>query len=100
MTNSIKDSALAYEPKSAKNITELKSVDVALALLTEEGKDKETGEPYSYNYREGDDKKYRIPDSVLKDLKSILAKKPNLKTFCVNKQGEGRNTRYTVIPLD
>lgn len=38
-----------YEPKSAKNITELSSVSVDLAILEESGTDKE-GEPYTYKY--------------------------------------------------
>jgi hypothetical protein len=46
------------------------------------------------------DEKYRIPVSVLKNLKSILEVKPNLKTFRVKKSGSGMNTEYTVIPLE
>lgn len=99
MTKSIKEMAKDYQPKTAKNITELKSIDVALVVDTEEGTD-QNNEPYSYNYVEIEGTKYRMPDSVLRDLKGILEKKPNLKTFCVSKQGEGRLTRYTVIPLD
>lgn len=99
MTETIKSASEKYIPKSAKNITELKSVDVNLALSIEVGKD-QAGEEFTYNYVEIDGCKYRVPDMVLKDLKAILAKKPTLKTFCVSKAGEGRNTKYTVIPLD
>lgn len=99
MTMSIKDAANVYQPKTAKNISELKSVDVTLALQLETGTDS-AGEDYTYNYIEVDGEKYRVPDSVLSTLKSILQKKPNLKTFSVSKQGEGRQTKYTVIPLD
>lgn len=99
MTKTIKEMANQYQPKTAKNITELKTVDVALVIESEEGTDS-NNEPYSYNFIEVESVKYRMPDSVLRDLKGILEKKPNLKTFCVSKQGEGRLTRYTVIPLD
>lgn len=99
MNKTIKEMATNYVPKSAKNITELKSVDVALITQEEKGIDT-NGEEYSYNYIEVNNEKYRVPDSVLKDLKSILTKKPTLKTFCVSKTGEGRLTKYTVIPLD
>lgn len=100
MTNSIRTAAKTYVPKSAKNISELKSVDVDAALMLEQGTNAESGEDYSYNYIEVNGEKYRVPDSVLSNLKAILEKKPTLKTFCVSKTGEGRLTKYSVIPLD
>lgn len=99
MTNSIRILAKNYIPKTAKNITELKIVDVDAALLTETGTNNE-GEEFTYNYIEVNGDKYRIPDSVLSNLKAILDKKPSLKTFSVSKMGEGINTKYTVIPLE
>ena len=96
---SLKEAAVEYQPKSAKNITELQSVDVALALQLETGKDAE-GNEFSYNYVEVDGERYRVPDSVLSNLQAILKKKPTLKSFSVSKTGEGRMTKYTVIPLD
>lgn len=95
----IKDMAKNYQPKTAKNITELKSIDVSLVMQTEEGIDSENTK-YSFNFIEINGEKFRVPDSVLKDLKAILEKKPNLKTFAVTKTGEGRQTKYTTIPLD
>jgi hypothetical protein len=100
MTGTIKDNAKNYQPKSVKNITDLKVVPIDLIMFEEKGIDKNTNEEYKYNYIEVDGEKFRIPDSVLKDLKSILEKKPSLKTFSVSKTGEGRNTKYIVIPLD
>lgn len=95
----IKDAAITFEPKTTKNITELEKVPVALDIKTEEGVDAD-GEAYTYNYAELNEDRYRIPNSVLASLKQILAKKPTLQYFAVTKNGEGRNTRYTVIPLD
>ncbi len=99
MPNTLKKSALNYVPNTPKKITELKQVSVDLVVQLHKDVNS-AGEEYSYNYVEIDDEKYRVPDSVLKDLKSILEKKPTLKTFSVSKSGEGRNTKYTVIPLD
>lgn len=96
---SVKDSAKGYTPKATKNIAELQSVEVDLALMEGKGKNKQN-EEFTYNFIEVDGEEYRVPDKVLKDLKAILAKKPNLKTFSVSKQGQGLNTTYTVIPLD
>jgi hypothetical protein len=96
---SIKESAKNYESKQTKNIAELQSVSVDLAVLEGTGKDKDQKE-FKYRYIEVDGEEYRVPDQVLKDLKAILEKKPTLKTFSVSKQGQGFNTKYTVIPLD
>ena len=99
MSMSIKEASQTYKPKTAKNITELKSCPIDLALQMETGTDNE-GKDYSYNYVEVGGEKYRIADSVLANLKAILEKKPTLKNFAVTKTGEGRQTKYTVIPLD
>lgn len=99
MEKTIKTAAEAYVPKSAKNITELDTVDVDLLMRLETGKDA-SGDEYSFNYIEVNGEKYRVPDSVLKDLQAVLKKKATLTKFSVSKSGEGRQTRYTVIPLD
>lgn len=95
----IKDSALTFQPRTTRNITELPSIPVELDLKVEEATDQD-GEKFSYQYFELNDLRYRMPDSVLSSLKAILQKKPGLKTFSVIKSGEGRNTRYTVIPQE
>jgi hypothetical protein len=43
--------------------------------------------------------KYRVPQSVLNNLKAVLEDNPMLKTFKVKKTGEGMDTRYILIPL-
>ena len=95
----IKDLALLYKPKTAKNITELKSIDVNTLVGVEIGTDL-AGEEFTYNYIEYNGERYRLPDSVLSQLKAILEKKPTLRSYSVSKSGEGRLTRYQVIPLD
>lgn len=97
MGNSIKDMASGYIPKSMKNITELQAISTDLAVLHQ---DIDEEHEYECNYIEAGGLKYRLPDMVLKDLKEILKKKPSLKSFSVTKTGEGKQTKYTVIPLD
>lgn len=96
----IKESATEYEPRQTKNIADLSEVDVELELQIGTGFDKEKNKEFTYNYVEINGEEYRVPDSVLKSLKAILVKKPNLKKFSVSKTGEGLNTSYTVIPMD
>ena len=96
---SIKEASKGYESKTTRNVAELQSVSVDLAIFEGTGKDKDQKE-FKYNYIEVDCNEYRVPDQVLKDLKAIMEKKPSLKTFSVSKQGQGFNTKYTVIPLD
>lgn len=90
----IKDKAKAYRSNAkVKNISELSSIDTGLVVF----EDAEAEFPYSYI--ELNDERYKIPTSVLVSLKAILEENPNLKKFKVKKQGEGMDTRYTVIPL-
>ncbi len=59
--------------------------------------DAEAEFPFKYIEIEGE--KYKVPISVLMNLKVILEENPNLKKFKVKKTGEGMDTKYTVIPL-
>ena len=96
---SLSDFAKAYEPPTTKNIADLKEVSVELQIEARTGKD-ENNEEYAYNVVVIDKIEYRVPNSVLTGLKSILEKKPTLKKFSVSKQGTGLNTKYQVIPLE
>lgn len=96
---SIRQVAQNFQPKTVKNITELKSIDIDLLTTMEKGVDQE-GIEYDYTCIEVNGEKYRVPDSVLGQLKQILQKKPSMKNYAVTKTGEGRLTRYQVIPLD
>lgn len=95
----LKDEARAYMPQQTKNIADLASVSTELEVEDREGKDKE-GIVFKYKVVIVDGEDYRIPGKVLGDLKSILEKKPSLKSFAVSKKGTGLNTTYTVIPMD
>lgn len=96
---SIKEAAKEYEPNTFKNVSVLESIDVD-AEVKEEKKQNSEGEDYTVKYIEVDGEKYRVPFTVLRDLKSILTKKPDLKSFCVSRVGTTKeDTKYTVIPL-
>ena len=94
----ITDEAKNYEGKETKNIADLETVKTDLIVSDGEGKDAD-GKPFKYKFITVNNEDYRIPASVLKSLKVILASNPNLKLFKVMKVGEGLKTNYTVIPL-
>jgi len=95
--STIKESAMAYEPPTTLNIADLEKIPIDLELKDGAGKNKE-GEEFKYKYAVIDGKEYRVAGSILGGIKAILQKMPNLKFVQVIKQGEGMNTRYTVIP--
>ncbi len=98
MQKTFKEKAQEYESPKAKNIVELDKIDVNVPVIEKtykEGSDDE----FTLNVLEESDGDYRVPDSVLKDLKVILEDNPSLKYFKVRKSGEGMKTKYTVIPL-
>ena len=96
---SIKESAMAFEPKTTKNIADLKSVSVELTLEDREGTNAQQ-EKFNYKVIVVDGEDYRVPGKVIGDLKAILERKPDLKSFSVSKKGTGMNTIYTVIPME
>ena len=90
----IKDEAQGYEPKAkVKNISELPSIETNIAVFDESEAE------FPYKYIEINGERYKMPLSVLGSLKAILEENPELKKFKVKKQGDGMETRYTVIPL-
>ena len=97
MTN-LKDTAKSYEPALTHNIVDLEVVSTELNVMYDTGIDKD-GKEFTYSYIEADGKQYRVPVSVIAQLKVILEDSPKLQKFRVKKTGEGMQTRYTVIPL-
>ena len=90
---SLIEEAKAYEPQRTLNIADLPSVSVDLDL-----KDEKEVE-YPYRYIEVDGKKYRVPTSVVSQLKVLVEENPRLTKVKVKKVGEGMNTEYVVIPM-
>lgn len=94
----IKDEAKDYEPKQAtKNISELQSVSTD--LVVEDDSFEFEGKEIKQKIVVVNGERYRMPVSVIRDLKVILDDNPNLKAFKVKKTGQQMETRYTVIPL-
>lgn len=94
---SLKDEAKQYEPKQTLNIADLEKVPINIEVKHGEGKTKD-GEEFKYLYAVIDEREYRIAGTVLGGIKAILEKMPNLEFVSVIKQGQGRDTRYQVIP--
>ena len=84
--------------KKTQNIADLDKVSVDITCR-EETFTKQDGDEFTINVAEIDGQDYRVPASVLKQLKAVLKEIPDLKYFKVSKSGEGMNTEYTVIPL-
>jgi len=99
MATTLGDYAKSYETQTTKNISDLKEVSVDLQLEDRNGIDSK-GVPFKYKVIVVEGIDYRVPASVIGNLKAILQKKPDLKKFSVAKQGTTKDdTRYTVIPL-
>ncbi len=96
----LRDEAMGYEPKKAKNIADLDNINLDDFEVEDRTFEKEGEESFSFKVIVVNGEDYRIPASVLKSLKAILQVKPDMKTFQVTKEGEGMNTSYQVIPLD
>jgi len=94
-----------YEPASkTKNIADLKEVSVEVDLIDDEFEvtDKVTKQTKTVKQKVivVDGEKYRVPASVIAQLKIVLEDNPNCKKFKVKKSGTTiDDTRYQLIPL-
>lgn len=95
----LKDSAMAYEPKTTKTIDEAGNISLDFPTAERSKKNKD-GQEYSYTVALINGEEYRVPDSVKSDIKDLLEAKPSLKTIRVTKKGQGMSTQYTVVPID
>lgn len=95
----LKETAKAFVPKQTKNIADLEIVDVNTSIFHDgKGIDNE-GNEFNYSYLLLNNEEYRVPNSVLGQLKDMLEESPTLQKFKVKKTGEGLKTRYTLIPI-
>jgi hypothetical protein len=95
----LRQAAKKYEPKTTLNVSDLKEVSTENDIMTKSFT-KNDGEMVSYQAIEVDGQEYRMPISVIKQLKEMIDEKPNMTKFKVKKSGTGMSTKYTVIPLD
>jgi len=93
------EAAKAYVPSNIRNIAELQFVELNVPMMDRLAKDKE-GKEFKYTVALINDVEYRVPRTVLNDIKTILGAMPNLKRIKVIRKGEGRDAKYTTIPLD
>jgi len=100
----LNDYAKDYEPTAkTKNIADLKEVSTSLELVDDEfeytDKEKQT-HTVKQKVVIVDGEKYRVPTTVIQQLKIILEDNPQCKKFKVKKSGTTKDdTRYQVIPL-
>ncbi len=105
MEESIKQGAENYEPKTTKVISDLDKVSVDMVMRDDEYEAPDENDPNKTKKVqqklitvEGVD--YRIPESVLSQLKVQLKENSELKHFKVDRKGTGQyDTKYTVVPL-
>lgn len=95
----LKQSAQEFHPKQTKNIAELSEVSTDLEVYEGNGVNKDN-EEFSYKFIEVNGEEYRVPEVVLRDLKTMLEENQALNKFKVKKSGQGLSTRYTVIPIN
>lgn len=94
-----------FEPTSkTKNIADLKEVSTDVELIDDEFEitDKMTKQIKTVKQKVivVDGEQYRVPNSVIGQLKVVLEDNPNCKKFKVKKTGTTMDdTRYQVIPL-
>lgn len=96
----VRDAAESYEPKMTKSVADLESFSTEMEIHDDGiGTDK-SGKEFHYNYILIEGEEYRIPDTVLNQIKTHLEEKPDTTKFKVKKTGEGLKTRYQAVALD
>ena len=96
---SIKDYAKTYEPPKIKNISDLSEVSVNVEFY-DDGKGGQGDKAFTYFYILIDGEEYRVPGSVITQLKDQHSGNPNMTKFKVVRKGTTKeDTKYTVVPL-
>ena len=94
----IKTFAKEFEPQQMKNIADIEVVRTDTEIRKESRKD-QNNEEYTVMFIIKDGEEYRVPSSVVTQLKTLVESKPDLASFKVVKTGTGMSTKYQVIPL-
>ena len=94
----IKEFAKEYTPSQMKNIADLEVVRADAEIKKETRKD-QNNEDYQVMFIVIDNEEYRVPSSVVTQLKGVIEAKPEVTSFKVTRTGTGMNTKYQVIPL-
>jgi len=96
--SNLKEEAENYTVPKTKNVVDLEELDLSTEVITKEFTDSED-KLFTVDVVEVDGEEYRVPKSVVKQIKAILEAKPDLQKVKVTKSGEGLKTEYQVIPL-
>lgn len=94
----IKQFAKEFESQAMKNIADLEVVRTDTEIKSETRKDQNNDE-YKVMFIVKEGEEYRVPASVVTQLKAVLEAKPDLATFKVTRTGSGMGTKYQVISL-
>lgn len=96
---SVIEAAKVYEPKSSKTVADLPQFDVTQDMF-DETRANDDGTKSTYKVIVVNGEKYRVPYTVLADIKEIYKIKSDLKYVKVTKSGSGKTgTKYTTIPM-
>ena len=95
----LKENAQEYTPKRTLNVTDLDKVDLSTPLEDRKGTNAE-GKDYDYQVMVIEGKEYRVPATVLEEIKKILKIKPDAKFIKATSTGSGLNTEYSVDLLE
>lgn len=92
--------ALAQE-KKVKNISELPSFSTKSLDMETATRQRQDGEEYEVNITVVDGVEYRIPHTVLMQIKTLQENNPKIDYVKVVRKGQGKEgTTYTVVPVD
>jgi len=94
---SLKEEARNYVPKKLKNISDLEIVPIEIDVLEGEGIGDDE-EPYNYKYILWEGEKYRVPETVLDSIKTLITENPSIEFVRVIRKGTTKtDTKYTVV---
>ena len=96
---SIREYAALQEETKTGNIADLEKVSLDDIEIKSQSGTTSEGKEFSYDYVTVNEKNYRVPKTVLFQLKELMQEKPEMTHFKVKKTGEGLNTKYQVIDL-
>ena len=95
----LKETATAYEPTITLNIADLDRVDISFPIEDRTAQNSE-GKEFSYRVMIANTKEYRVPNTVLEEIKKILKLRPDTQFVKVTKKGSGLATTYFVERID
>jgi hypothetical protein len=94
----LKDMAINYVAPRTMVISDWDKIPVDLDVEEATATNKD-GEEFTYLFAEIEGIKYRVPGVVLGGIKSVLTKFPSCEYVTVDKEGQGLQTKYTVLPV-